>query len=71
MALRLLEWSGRSPPQVANNLTGFSVLERASYTAPQGPFPGQNPPKRATKRPARPYKSATQNRFTIENDEGA
>ena len=29
--------------------------------------PGQKPPKRAVKRPARPYKSAIQNRFAMEN----
>ena len=33
--------------------------------------PGQKPPFLAVKRPARPYKTATQNRFTMGNTNGA
>jgi hypothetical protein len=33
--------------------------------------PGRKPPFLAAKRPARPYKSAIQNRFTVGNAEGA
>jgi hypothetical protein len=33
--------------------------------------PGRKPPFLAVKRPARPYKSAIQNRFTVENAKGA
>jgi hypothetical protein len=33
--------------------------------------PGRKPPCLAVKRPARPYKSAIQNRFTAENAQGA
>jgi hypothetical protein len=35
-----------------------------------GDCPGRKSPVLAVKRPARPYKSATQNRFTMENAKG-
>ena len=34
-------------------------------------YPGRKPPFLAVKRPARPYKSAIQKRFTMGNDTGA
>ena len=36
-----------------------------------GACPGRKPPLLAVKRPARPYKIAIQNRFTVENAKGA
>ena len=38
--------------------------------AARAAYPGRKPPKRVVAHPARPYKSLTQNRFTMENAKG-
>jgi hypothetical protein len=52
-------------PWGMNGRCGASRVQFAPYC------PGRKPPFWAVKRPARPYKTATQKRFTVENAKGA
>jgi hypothetical protein len=42
-----------------------------TLSRPAPTYPGRKPPLLAVKRPARPYKSAMENRFTVGNADGA
>jgi hypothetical protein len=50
---------------------GIVPREEAAVDPDRRHCPGRKPPFSAVKRPARPYKSPIQNRFTQENANGA
>ena len=63
----------RSPPEAGSALhLGLAVdlLQRCAVLLEHLDYPGQKPPFWAVKRPACPYKTSTQNSFTMENAKG-
>jgi hypothetical protein len=64
-----LSWRDHGP-RLQRLLEGFVVAQPVEREA-AGHCPGRKPPFWAIKHPARPYKGAIQNRFTVGNNKGA